>query len=125
MSLIILAFMTAALSVAIKWFSGPGMIFSKFDEWLAFLPVKNNWMTLPEDKMTDDTPEYGPRFRYNKPVERLVYFLRCPYCYGTWIGVVYYYIHFPLSFDIFLFIGVNWVFTRSIMKLLFYQNVEL
>ena len=111
LELIVLAVLTASLSLCFYHFLEPGMIF--------------NWYAL-----------FLRRLRYGKEPKAIkgvlvenkfwAYLVKplglCPYCNGTWIAIgVYTYIYF-YSFNLILLlllIGVNWLFIKIGMKLFF------
>jgi len=86
--------MVAALSLFIQKCMESGMIFRRYYLYLIHIYVQN-WRKKDRYK----------RFLL-KPIGL------CIYCYSTWIAIFTYVIKFGFSYDILLFIGMNYLFIQ-------------
>ena len=98
--LMILCFGTSCLSLFIQKCMEPGMILRRYYLWLTYHWIKN----------------WRKRDRWKR------YFLKplglCIWCSGTWIGIFFFSLYCGFRLEIFLFIGVQYIMTLTLVKTL-------
>lgn len=105
-----LAVCTAGLSLCFNHFLKDGMIFNKYFKWLSSFDDTGSYWT---DTVRKSNIKYyfGCIIKYFSKSLGL-----CVYCNGTWVAAFYYIWLFPLSFNILLFLGMNWLFIHIGMR---------
>jgi hypothetical protein len=140
-NLILFCFGTASLTMFLDKCFEKGMIFRKYYNWITYwfylerkkvgkvlIPYKPRWSACPtlEISMCDmagsmNSPKIiiRPRFIKNKYIWLYKILGGCPYCFGTWIFVLFFFLLRleTLQFGLFLGIGINYVFIKGIEKL--------
>lgn len=110
LQIILLAVLTASLSCAFHHFTGYGMIFNSYAKWL--LSFDKGEGLYWKKYISKNQTRFGLIMYYlSKPLGL------CPYCNGTWVAIFYYILWFKtVDFNLFLLIGVNWLFIHAILK---------
>lgn len=98
MLLVLFGVLVAFLEGAFQYYQKPDMIFNRYGIFLESLNKK--------------------AYKSINPIIRsfIPYLLKplglCPYCNGTWITIILYYIYFGLNLNMLFAIGLFWFFTR-------------
>jgi hypothetical protein len=123
-----LAFLTACTTLMFHHFLKPGMIFN----WYAIF-LESFESTYKRYKRYNKILWYRPDYKMTAAKVVLIDFIQnfiiavcfifsylskplglCPYCNGTWIGIVVYIYFFGLTLPVILFLGINWFFIHII-----------
>lgn len=97
----------ALLEMTFQHYQTDGMIFDWYRKY--FIKVRRyHMLTLTYTKY------------YSKWRAFFVYIMKplglCPYCNGTWLAIIAFYIAFGLNLGVFLVIGISWSVIRMIDK---------
>jgi len=95
---VLYSLMTAALGLFIQKCFQEGMIFRKYYLLLIYFWIK--WHKRKDRWKRFVLPPLG----------------MCIYCNGTWIAIVVYFLNFNFGFDIFLFLGLNYLWIEIFKK---------
>jgi len=95
---IIISLMTASLSLFFQKCMEQGMIFYRYFLWLTYWWIK--WHRKKD--------WWKRKF--------LLALGLCVYCHGTWVAILFFTVKFGLNLDLFLFLGLNFIYIKILKK---------
>lgn len=101
-TLLLFGLLTACLEFAFQHYLEPDMIFERYGRWLESMKSKPIGQGFFKQK-------------FNRFIKFLIYPLGyCPYCNGTWVTLILYWIIWGFNLNMVFSIGTFWMFARLI-----------